>query len=117
MSDPVDTSKVDKYAAIQSALSELQSAESSLNMYPDPQECANCGIAMVGRNLYLSQTDSNATHAIEHMRAAFQLMSMAFGAQEDLKIQVWRLVEQLNNLGERPKVKTWLDEPMEGDDP
>lgn len=49
-----------KYAAIQGALSELVSAESSLNMYPDT-----------------STVDGNAKHALVHMHAAFRLMNMA----------------------------------------
>lgn len=115
MSAPVDTSKVGKYAAIQSALGELVSAESSLNMYPDVQECSNCRIAVLAQDgLYLSQTDSNAAHAVEHLHAAFRLMNMAHHDQESLKTQVYRLVVQLQELGVEPKVKTWLDEPTEG---
>lgn len=52
MSAPVDTTKVARYAAIQSALGELVSAESSLNMYPDPvdtkmQRCRVCNLPVV----------------------------------------------------------------------
>jgi len=59
---------------------------------------------------YLSATDANAKHALEHMRAAFMLMGTAHHDQESLKTQVFKLVVQLRDLGIEPKIKTWLDE-------
>lgn len=133
MSDPVDMTKVGKYGAIQSALCELVSAESSLNMYPDPI-LLDPGIAddtclmrslydggAVGectcdprkdhsaRTRYTSESDGNAKHSVEHLHAAFRLMQMAHHDQESLKMQVYKLVVQLKDLGVMPQVKTWLD--------
>lgn len=120
MSAPVDTSKVGKYAAIQSALCELVSAESSLNMYPDPIETKMVRTTDIyGRvtsepePAYLSAVDANAKHALEHMHAAFRLMNMAHHDQEALKAQVFGLVTQLRGLGAEPRVKTWLDDDEE----
>lgn len=117
MSAPVDTTKVGRYAAIQSALCELVSAESSLNMYPEPIETRMVRTTDIyGRvtsepePAYLSATDANAKHALEHMHAAFRLMNMAHHDQEGLKTQVFKLVVQLRDLGIEPKIKTWLDE-------
>jgi len=116
VSAPVDTTKVDKYAAIQSALSELASAESSLNMYPEPIDTKMIRtVDVYGRvtsepePAYLSAVDANAKHAVEHLHAAFELMNAAYRDQEDLKAQVYRLVRQLRTLGVAPDVKTWLD--------
>jgi hypothetical protein len=107
VSDPVDTTKVGKYQAIQSALCELVSAESSLNMEPDPIfDSIPPGTPYNG---YLSEKDGNAKHAIEHMHAAFRLMNMAHHDQEALKTQVYKLVVQLKELGGEPRIKTWLD--------
>lgn len=105
MSAPVDTSKIGKYSAIQSALGELVSAESSLNMYPEP--------TAVPEPAYLSATDANAKHALEHLHAAFRLMNMAHHDQESLKTQIFKLVVQLRELGVDPRVKTWLDDEDE----
>lgn len=104
MSTPVDTASVGKYEAIQSALCELVSAESSLNMLPDPIEPAE------PEHRYTSTTDGNARHARDHMHAAFRLMNMAHHDQEQLKAQVFRLVVQLRELGASPSCKTWLDD-------
>ena len=103
MSAPIDTTKVGKYNAIQNALCELVSAESSLNMEPDfvPDDDTEHG--------YTSEIDLNAKHAVEHMHAAFRLMNMAHHDQESLKTQVFRLVVQLREAGIEPKIKTWLD--------
>ncbi len=117
MSDPIDTTRVAKYAAIQSALCELLSVESSLNMRPDPIDPDIIRtVDMWGRVtaepklLYTSTIDGNAKHAIEHAHAAFRLMNMAHHDQEGLKLQVFRLAEQLRELGATPKIKTWLDD-------
>ena len=82
MSDPIDTTKVGKYQAIQNALCELVSAESSCNMHPDPipldpalrDDEVDCR--------YISESDANVKHALEHMHAAFRLMNMAHHDQE-----------------------------------
>jgi hypothetical protein len=103
VSNPIDTTKVGPLAAIQNALCELVSAESSLNMYPDPI----CDRPTDGQ--YLSQTDANVAHAMEHMHAAFRLMNMAYQDQETLKTQIYRLVTQLREAGLAPCVSTWLD--------
>jgi hypothetical protein len=117
MSTPIDTTRVEKYAAIQSALCELLSAESSLNMYPDPIEPAIIRtvdmwerVTAVPEPAYTSAVDGNAKHAIEHLHAAFRLMNMAHHDQEGLKMQVFRLCMQLRELGVAPKIKTWLDD-------
>ena len=125
MSDPVDTTKVGKYNAIQSALCEIVSAESSCNMHPDPIPPVRTGdpeIDAPERVRYISESDANVKHAIEHMHAAFRLMNMAHHDQESLKTQVYRLVVQLREAGITPKIKTWLDgcsrcnEPIDGDE-
>lgn len=103
MSAPVDTTSIRPYAAIPSALNELVSAESALNMYPDL-------LGVGAQPAYLSATDANVKHAVEHMHAAFRLMNMAYHDQEDLKTQIFRLVVQLRELGVAPKIKTWLDD-------
>lgn len=110
MSDPVDTTKVGKYQAIQSALCELVSAESSCNMCPDPIPYADVEhVDPLGRDPFISESDANVKHAIEHLHAAFRLMNMAHHDQEALKTQVYKLVVQLKELGVEPKIKTWLD--------
>ena len=114
MSDPVDTTKVRKYGAIQSALCELVSAESSCNMYPDPIPSERTGDPEIDayepeRVRYISESDANVKHALEHMHAAFRLMNMAHHDQESLKTQVYKLVCQLHEAGIAPKIKTWLD--------
>lgn len=105
MSEPIDTAKVGKYQAIQSALCELVSVESSLNMEPDM--LTNTGDP--DSHGYTSEVDGNARHAIEHAHAAFRLMNMAYHDQEALKTQVYKLVVQLKEAGLTPKIKTWLD--------
>lgn len=114
MSTPIDTTKVGKYQAIQSALCELVSAESSCNMHPDPIPAERTGDPEIDahtpeRVRYISESDANVKHAIEHMHAAFRLMNMAHHDQEALKTQVYKLVVQLKELGIEPKIKTWLD--------
>jgi len=51
--------------AVNGAISELISAESALNMEPDP---------IPGTKGYLSQTDAWAKHAVEHIHAVFVLL-------------------------------------------
>lgn len=107
MSTPIDHEMVSPLNCAQSALNEIVSAQSSLNMHPDP-------IAVPGRDApengyYLSEVDGNAKHAMEHLRAAFALVNKAHQAQESLKTQVYQLVVQLQQAGMQPKIKTWLD--------
>jgi hypothetical protein len=133
MSDSIDTTKVGKYQAIQSALCELVSAESSCNMFPEPIPADptvavdSCEMRVtpdggaVGvctcdprlnhekRTRYISESDANVEHALEHMHAAFRLMNLAHHDQEMLKTQVYKLVVQIEQLGAKPCIKTWLD--------
>lgn len=115
MSTPIDTTKAGKYQAIQSALCELVSAESSCNMHPDPIPPERTGDPEIDahtpeRVRYISESDANVKHALEHMHAAFRLMNMAHHDQEALKTQVYKLVVQLREAGLAPKIKTWFDE-------
>ena len=48
------------------AVAELVSAMSSLNMYPEQID---------GAEGYLSETDANAKHAMEHIQAALRLLN------------------------------------------
>lgn len=107
MSDPIDTTVIGPYGAIQNALCEILSAISALNMPPEPIE----NVEPNGyRPLFLSETDGMVQHTIEHMHAVFRLLNMAYHDQESLKMQVYRLVIQLTEAGLTPSVKTWLDE-------
>jgi hypothetical protein len=108
MSDPINASKVAPLSALQDALCEIISAQSSLNMPPDPIAPEPSTVPL-HRPLFVSETDGNAAHSIEHMRAAFALVRKGAQAQEALKTQVYRLVVQLKEAGIEPKVKTWLD--------
>ena len=105
MSDPIDTAKVHPLVAIQSAMCEIVSSTSSLNMHPDP--LTDTGDP--NEQGYLSEVDGNARHSVEHNRAAFDLLRKAAQAQESLKWQVYRLVIQLREAGIKPACKTWLD--------
>ena len=115
MSTPIKADDRAPLEALQSALGEILSAESSLNMHPEPvdlePEVQKSKIWAGEISGYLSETDANAAHAMEHLHAAFALVAKAQLEQEALKHQVFRLVEQLRAVGLRPKVKTWLDEP------
>ena len=55
--------------SLQHALSEIISAESALNMEPEPME------EPTGQ--YLSETDQWAAHAMEHLHAAFDTINKA----------------------------------------
>jgi hypothetical protein len=117
MCDPVDTTKVKPLEAIQNALCEIISVQSSLNMYPDPipPEVVAREIGE-DRTPYLSDSDHWVKHAMEHLHASFRLMQMAHHDQEALKMQIFRLCEQISKLGAKPCVKTWLDEDPLGMD-
>jgi hypothetical protein len=76
---------------LRSAVSEIISAMSALNMRPHPippheQEPENNG--------YLSQTDYWAEHAVEHMRAAIECLRIAENRQQYRSVAL--LVELLN---------------------
>lgn len=103
MSDPTLTYE-DK---IQGALNELVSAISALNMPPEPIENVEPNEY---RPLYLSETDGMVQHAMEHISATLKLLDEAHRERESLKMQVYRLVIQLTEVGLVPKVKNWLDE-------
>lgn len=133
MSSPIDTTKIGKYQALQNALCELVSAESSCNMFPEPipadptVAADSCEMRVTpdggavgvctcdprlnheGRTRYISESDANVEHALEHLHAAFRLLNMAYHDQESLKTQVYKLVVQLKELDADPCIKTWLD--------
>lgn len=62
MSKPI--TDVAERDALQSAMCEVVSGISALNMYPEPN----------GKEGFLSQTDEMAKHSIEHFSAAFDLL-------------------------------------------
>jgi len=69
---------------IQSAMNELVSAMSSLNMAPQPMKYDP-------KDFYLSQVDAMAAHSMEHMRATFDLLRQAEQERESLLGQIRRL--------------------------
>ena len=110
MSTPINPNNVQPRSALQSALCEIISAESSLNMPPDPIPYDEGRDGDLERARYLSEIDCNASHAMEHLRSAFALVNRAQQAQEALKTQVYRLTVQLREAGITPRIATWLDE-------
>ncbi len=106
MCTPIDPDTVSPMSALQNALCEIVSAESALNMEPDP--LTDTGDP--NSRGYLSEVDGWAKHAMEHLHAAFALVGKAASAQQSLKDQVFRLVLQLREANLEPKVRTWLDE-------
>jgi hypothetical protein len=74
--------------ALQGALNEIVSAESALNMEPDPVIPKD---PPEGRGPFLSESDAWVQHAMEHMHAAFQLVLRAQRERESLRHQIWRL--------------------------
>ena len=110
MSDPVDPDRVFPREALQSALCEILSAQSSLNMPAEPTEPTTSPETLAYRPPFLAESDATAAHALEHLRAAFALCNRAYGAMESLKTQVYRLAVQLREAGLTPCVRTWLDE-------
>lgn len=105
MSTPQDAANVHPLVAIQSAMGEIVSSTSSLNMHPDPLT----DTGHPDEQGYLSEVDGNARHSVEHNRAAFDLLRKASQAQESLKWQVYKLVVQMREAGITPCVQTWLD--------
>lgn len=67
------------------AMNELLSAQSSLNMHADPIPDATG---------YVSETDSNVKHAMEHLRAAFEFLNKAYQAREADRAKFFRTVVQ-----------------------
>ena len=65
-------------------LHEIISAESSLNMPPRPVEGSP--------GLFLSEVDQNVSHAVEHLRAAFELAQRGQREHEALVLGLRRLV-------------------------
>jgi hypothetical protein len=72
--------------ALLGVLNEVVSAMSSLNMYPDPIQ---------GAEGYTSQVDANAKHAMEHLRAAFDLASRASQERDQLRTKIYCLEKRL----------------------
>lgn len=68
---------------VQSALNEVVSAMSALNMEPRPLDKPEGD--------YLSERDAWAKHAMEHLRAAVQLLNKAWQDREKASLEVWRL--------------------------
>jgi hypothetical protein len=63
--------KINYKDVLAGAAMQITSAMSSLNMLPEPVP------APPGSNEYLSETDANAAHAMEHLTAAAQLVERA----------------------------------------
>lgn len=73
------------------ALSELVSAQSSLNTYADP---------IPGATGYISETDASVKHAMEHIHAAFELVNRAFRDRDTARSKFYRM--QLKLAEKRP---------------
>jgi len=69
------------------AMSELVSAQSSLNMHADP---------IPGATGYVSETDANVKHAMEHIHAAFELLDRAWKAREADRTKFHRAQQKLS---------------------
>jgi len=65
---------------IQSAMNEIVSAISALNMEPDPLP--------VPEGKYLSEVDGWAKHAVEHLQAAIQTLNHACKERENLQFKL-----------------------------
>lgn len=82
---------------LQGALIEIISAQSSLNMQPNPVKKPPKDAR------YLSELDEWAKHAMEHLRAAFDLVRRAEHEEQirkdkELRAEIKRL-EEKNNAG------------------
>ena len=78
--------RLDAEDPLQGVMSEIVSAQSSLNMYPDP---------IVGATGYVSQTDENARHAMEHLHAAFALVDRACKDRDAMRAKLHRMETKL----------------------
>jgi len=92
MSDPITKTSDPLHAALHEVLSGI----SSLNMPADPipEEIAkNDPIA------FLTKTDANVKHALEHFRAAFDLINRAMQEREKLRTKIYRLERSSSSNG------------------
>jgi hypothetical protein len=71
---------------LRGAMSELVSAQSSLNMHADP---------IPGATGYVSETDANVKHAMEHLHAVFVLLHEAWKAREVDRTKFFRVQQKL----------------------
>lgn len=71
---------------LRGALNELVSAQSSLNMHADP---------IPGATGYISETDANVKHAMEHIHAVFELVNRAFMDRDTARLKFWRMQVKL----------------------
>lgn len=67
---------------LRGAMSELVSAQSSLNMYADP---------IPGATGYVSETDANVKHAMEHLRAVLELLNRVWRVREADRMKFHRV--------------------------
>lgn len=74
---------------ILSAMNEIVSGISALNMPPEPIENNNC--ENLGRSLFLSESDNMVKHAIEHFRAAIALLNEAYKQKEKDQFTIFQL--------------------------
>lgn len=81
MSDPKTTTD----DPIRSAMSEILSAQSALNMYPDPIPPNS------DEPRHLADSDRWAQHAQEHLVAAFDLIRQAYDERAALHTEIQRL--------------------------
>jgi len=80
---------IPKSNLVHGAISAIQSAISSLHMYPRPIEESSGN----KNDKYLSETDSNAKHCIEHLNAAIDILSAIDGIDVDVE-QFWRYLKE-----------------------
>jgi len=76
---------------IQSALCEIVSAMSALNMEPDPLKVP------IGKGFYLSELDGWAAHCMEHLHAVFEYLSEIYQERARDRDKIFRL--ELRNMG------------------
>lgn len=81
--------------ALRGAMSELVSAQSALNMVPDPIIVAD---KPDGGPIYLSECDSWAAHSYEHITAAFDLLMRACAERDQLRARIHQLEHDLANV-------------------
>lgn len=81
--------------ALQGALSEIISAQSALNMYPEPTPTTTGEPRYIPNieveQAFLSESDAWAKHSMEHLRAAFELVQRAWQERERLRLENMRL--------------------------
>ncbi len=82
---------VPKEDYLQNIACELISTMSSLNMYPAPVD--NLEDTENGRPFYLSETDANARHAMEHLQELLSTVRRASHAKDRLKSKLSRMMQ------------------------